>query len=170
VKEQSINLRDYRAATAAAWLEFVLFRHTTWMTGALRPHRNKLEGVGDLAKDFDTGVGREHIMNDAVGGNADGPNDLTALSTSRRDALRRSSGFVRRSAMRARRQGHGRVAIVDVERLGLAPFGDCAFDDGGCAHTKEHGVRMSVRVYVAALGRGSFAGQGFSPLKAARFV
>jgi hypothetical protein len=94
--------------------------------------RHKTEGVRGPAK---PSADREHIMNDAVGGIAGETNDLIALNTSRRGAPRRSLGFVRRSAIRARRQGHDRVAILNAERSAFAPFGDCAFDGGGFTHT-----------------------------------
>ena len=58
----------------------ILFRHTTTRFIHIE---DKLEGIRDLAKDFDTGADREHIINDAVGGNAGEPNDVTALSISR---------------------------------------------------------------------------------------
>ena len=51
---------------------------------------DKLECIRDPAKDFDTGADRDRIVNDAVGGNAGETNDLIALNTSRRGALRRS--------------------------------------------------------------------------------
>jgi hypothetical protein len=46
-----------------------LFADTTWPGPASFVHiEHKLEGVRDLADDFDTGAGRERIMNDAGGG------------------------------------------------------------------------------------------------------
>lgn len=149
----------------------------SWFTRARVPGRDgglPLQDVTPILVLFrhtrlhDAGCGQ--IMNDAIGGNAGQLNGLTALGHSSRGAPRLSSTFIRRSAMRARLQGHGRVAMLDSERLGFATFSDCAFDGRGCVHSQAHGVRTRAGVCVELLGRGSFAGQGFSRLKVVRLV